>query len=157
MGFTFTTNEHYFLTSLDIPPVHQQKNNPESNAIFAQNDNFTRGEEVSFSTSGNVDYELRVLCNQYKLLANNSQILNGSLRVYSFDPGTSNPPLGTFNPYEIPNFLFFGDNTGQESGEFTFRSAEVTINSTTVPESSASLALGILGAWGIILKIKHIL
>ena len=61
MGFTFTTNEHYFLTSLDIPPVHQQKNNPESNAIFAQNDNFTRGEEVSFSTSGNVDYELRVL------------------------------------------------------------------------------------------------
>ena len=104
MGFTFTTNEHYFLTSLDIPPVHQQKNNPESNAIFAQNDNFTRGEEVSFSTSGNVDYELRVLGNQYKLLANNSQILNGSLRVYSFDPGTSNPPLGTFNPYEIPNF-----------------------------------------------------
>ncbi|CCQ69463.1 hypothetical protein CWATWH0402_4468 [Crocosphaera watsonii WH 0402] len=39
-------------------------------------------------------------------MANNSQILNGSLRVYSFDPGTSNPPLGTFNPYEIPNFLF---------------------------------------------------
>jgi hypothetical protein len=127
----------------------------ESNTIFAQNSNFTRGENVSFSTSENIDYEVKVLGNQYQLLANNSEILNGFLRTYSFNPLASDPPLGTFNPYEIPNFLFFGDNTGQEFGSFTFSSAEVIINSTTVPESSNLLALGIFTLGGIMVKLMR--
>ncbi|MGK7903666.1 MAG: hypothetical protein AB4352_20120 [Hormoscilla sp.] len=102
----------------------------EPNSIFAQNADFTLGENQPFTTNSNTDYELRVTSSNYQLFANSSQILTGSLRTYNFNPLTSDPPLGTFNPYEIPNFIFLGDNTGQEDGEFTLRSASVTTNTT---------------------------
>lgn len=126
----------------------------ESNSIFAQNANFTSGESQSFTTNSNPNYELRVSGSNYQLFANSSQILTGSLRTYNFNPLTSDPPLGTFNPYEIPNFIFLGDNTGQEDGEFTLRSASVTTNTASIPfEFSPALGVLILGMGGMIYQI----
>ncbi|WP_088889443.1 choice-of-anchor Y domain-containing protein [Leptolyngbya ohadii] len=91
-----------------------------SNRIFAQSDTFTEAETVtpSFSLSSPIDYKLAVQGNGYQLFANNTQILNGQLRSYQFDPATSDPPL-PFNAYRLPNFLFLGDNTDQGSTSVT--------------------------------------
>lgn len=128
----------------------------DANRIFAQNNNFTRGETTgNFNTSANVNYELRVQGNNYQLFANNSSILTGSLRNYQFNPMANNPPLG-FNPYQIPSFLFFGDNTGQAFGKFTLRSASVntpslplTANRASVAEPSSPVSLFGLGMLGL--------
>ena len=117
--------------------------------IFAQEDNFMRAETQNF---GNIitstDYQLTVLGNNYELLADTgsgfSSVISGSLRTYNFDPLASDPPLGTFNPYEIPGFLFFGDNTGQAHGTFTL--GEISISTTSVPfEFSPNFGLALLG------------
>ena len=125
----------------------------ENNLIFGQNSNFTPGvDQVQFDTGSNANYELRVINSGYELFANNNLILSGLLRSYDFDPSTSDPPLGTFNPYQTPNFIFFGDNTGQEQGVFTLRGAGVQTNDANpVPfEFSPTLGLVILGAlWGV--------
>lgn len=91
-----------------------------SNRIFAQSDTFTEAETAtpSFSLNTAIDYQLAVQGNTYQLFANNSSILNGSLRSYQFNPVTSDPPL-PFNPYSLKNFLFFGDNTDQGGANVT--------------------------------------
>ena len=128
----------------------------ESNSIFAQNANFTPGENQSFTTNSNTNYELRVNSSTYQLFANSSQILTGPLRTYNFNPLTSNPPLGTFNPYQISNFIFFGDNTGTEDGEFTLRSASVTANTASIPfELSPAFGVLILGIGATIYQITN--
>ncbi len=118
----------------------------ESGLIFAQNNGFTRGETSgAITTSDNISYELRVASSTYQLLADTgsglTQILTGSLRTYTFNPATSSPPL-PFNPYTTGNFVFFGDDTGQEDGVFTFRSASVTANTAD--------AVPTLSEWGVI-------
>lgn len=120
----------------------------DSDQIFAQNENFTQGEIQSWATNVSRDYQLTVSENSYKLLANTdeglSTIINGSLRNYNFDPLNSSPSLN-FNPYEIPNFLFFGDNTGEAHGTFTLGKIAVETASeevVAVPfDGSASLGL----------------
>ncbi len=118
--------------------------------IFAQNANFTRAsaETQSFTTSSSTDYQLAVSGNSYQLLADTgggfSNVLSGSLRTYDFNPATSDPPLGIFNPYEIPNFLFFGDNTGQAHGTFTL--GEISVETVSVPfDVSPTLGLVLIG------------
>ncbi|MDJ0745785.1 MAG: hypothetical protein QNJ32_20820 [Xenococcaceae cyanobacterium MO_167.B27] len=122
--------------------------------IFAQNSNFTQAETQSFTTSNSTDYQLAVSGNTYQLLADTgsgfSSVINGSLRTYNFDPTASNPPLdniplvGSFNPYEIPNFLFFGDNTGEAYGTFTL--GEISVETVNVPfDVSPTLGLALIG------------
>ncbi|MEC4984966.1 MAG: hypothetical protein SAJ37_00525 [Oscillatoria sp. PMC 1068.18] len=133
----------------------------EDGLIFAQENGFTRGENTLFDTASNTNYEIRVRNGNYTLFAGSLQILNGALRQYSFDPATSDPPI--FNPftgnylnfYEIPNFISFGDDTGQEDGVFTFRSASVTTAAAVPFEFSPGLGLLILGAWLAIFQLKN--
>ena len=120
----------------------------DTDQIFAQSSNFTQAETQSFTTSTSTDYQLTVSGNAYQLLADTgsgfSTVINGSLRTYDFDPSVSNPPLGSFNPYEIPNFLFFGDNTGEAYGTFTL--GEISVETVNVPfDVSPTLGLALIG------------
>ena len=94
--------------------------------IFAQADGFVSGEEVAFDTTDEIDYELEIEGSSYRLFADGTQILTGPLRDYDFDPAVSEPPL-PFSPYDLPNFLFFGDNTDQSSATFTLDEIAVEI------------------------------
>lgn len=104
----------------------------ENNLIFAQNDSFTRGENAAFTTSTATNYELRVIGSGYQFFANSSSLLTGSLRNYVFNPFANSPPL-TFNPYTIDNYIFFGDNTGQEDGIYTLGEVRVQTGVAGVP------------------------
>lgn len=105
--------------------------------IFAQNSNFQQvaAETQSFNTNIFTNYQLVISGNTYNLLANSgsgfASVINGSLRSYNFNPASSNPPLGLFNPYQISNFLFLGDNTGQAHATFTL--GETSVESASVP------------------------
>ena len=94
--------------------------------IFAQADGFVSGEEVAFDTTDEIDYDLEIEGSTYTLFADGTQILTGPLRNYDFDPAVSEPPL-PFSPYDLSNFLFFGDNTDQSSATFTLEEIEVEI------------------------------
>lgn len=122
----------------------------DSNQIFAQNSNFTPAvaETQALTTSASTDYQLQISGNNYQLLADLGSgfapVIDGSLRTYNFNPLASEPPLGTFNPYQIPDFLFFGDNTGQEYGTFTL--GEVSVETASVPfDFSPTLGLALVG------------
>ena len=103
--------------------------------IFAQNDGdtdgaasgFTSGETASFNINNNTSYELRIKGSGYQLFDRNNStlILSNMLRDYDYNEANSDPPL-TFDPYETPNFLFFGDNTDRASGTFTLGAVSVS-------------------------------
>ncbi len=96
----------------------------DADRIFAQAQEFVSGEEVEFDTTNPTDYELKIEGSDYTLSADDEEILSGSLRNYNFDPQASQPPL-PFNPYDLPSFVFVGDNTDQSSATFTLGSVEV--------------------------------
>lgn len=86
--------------------------------IWAQNTNFSRGENVSFNTQAALqNYKLNVLGTRYKLFLDGSStpILQGSLRQYT----GYTPPPGYPNPYAIPNLIFLGDNTTSAKAKVT--------------------------------------
>lgn len=97
---------------------------------------FQRGEIASFNTMLDfVSYELLVHGAGYQLLGNGSSLLSGSLRDYG-------PFAGFPDPYETPNFLFFGDNTSSSGGSWELKTIELTGLPYTVSEpSSLSLVL----------------
>ncbi|MEB3356665.1 MAG: hypothetical protein VKK04_08060 [Synechococcales bacterium] len=90
--------------------------------IFAQAADLTNASEAenvaTNSLGTKVRYRLAVDGSGYRLFADNSQILNGTLRDYIFDPAQSDPALPV-NPYETENLIFFGDNTDQGFANFT--------------------------------------
>lgn len=98
------------------------------NSIWVQNDDaqgavnlFTQAENVPFNTVTAIrDYQLEVLGDRYRLSASAGlrRILAGRLRDYrNF--------TGSLDPYEIPSFLFFGDNTTR--GESTTELARIAV------------------------------
>lgn len=91
-----------------------------ANQIFAQSSQFAAAEKwtPTLNLTNSIDYKLSIQGSQYKLFANQTQILSGSLRQYQFNPATSSPMLPA-NPYTTPNFLFFGDNTDQARATVT--------------------------------------
>lgn len=103
--------------------------------VFSQETGFTAGESATFDAlaAGYVDYELSVIGTTYRFTADGNELLTGSLRDYtSWDSG------GLPDPYEIPNFIFFGDNTTSASADMYFRSAHLV---QPVPEPNALLIL----------------
>jgi hypothetical protein len=97
------------------------------NEIWAQNDDttgglFKHGEGIAFATTtGLKDYQLMIANDTYTLAANTETILTGPLRDYkNFD--------GFPDPYQTPNFLFFGDNT--TSAESRVRLGLVSVTGT---------------------------
>ena len=66
---------------------------------------FTHAEGAVFDTAtGLITYTLTVLGDTYTLSAASLPILSGPLRDYT-------PFTGPIDPYEIPNFIFLGDDT----------------------------------------------
>jgi len=119
-----------------------------ANEIFAQTSSFTApvAQSTNFDTSTALNtYKLTVFNNTYSLTSGATNLINGSLVDYTtFNPSTSSPPL-PFNPYNTPSFIFFGDDTGKESGVFTL--GDVTLDTTPVPfDFSPTYGLIALGA-----------
>jgi hypothetical protein len=124
-----------------------------TNEVWAQNAGFTHGESSSAfdTTAGLIDYRLEIQGTGYTLLANNSQILNGSLRDYTaFNGG---PPFNSGFPYNQSNFTFFGDDTSSANAKVQI----ANFNVVTVPEPAAfSLAFeagfAVLAVFGLALR-----
>lgn len=89
-------------------------------------------------------YWLSMSGDRYSLSANGVEILSGDLRDYNFNPAASDPPLpSAANPYEIPNFLFLGDNTDQayanfELGKVSILPLQTSLTSDRVDDYIAS-------------------
>lgn len=86
------------------------------NEVFALEDDvpdFSRDEETAFdTTTGLVTYDLSISGDTYEFLADGVTILSGPLRDYSsFGP-----------PYDIADFLFFGDDTTSASAKIRLAS-----------------------------------
>jgi hypothetical protein len=129
------------------------KREKKSDRIFAQGEKFTEAEDTSEMTldlTEPTDYVLKVQGDEYTLLMNETGILSGKLRAYQFNPTKSSPPL-PFNPYETPNFLFFGDDTDQGQAEFTLGTIAIdgafsTDNtSTQIPQLGQAYAVNAQG------------
>ena len=119
--------------------------------IFSQDDSplFVRGEVAAFTTFDFVLYELLVQGPGYQLLANGSSLLSGMLRDYT-------PFVGIIDPYGIPNFLFFGDNTSSSGGAWQLKTLELTgLPWSEVPEPS-SLSLVLLAGLVAVLRRRRI-
>lgn len=85
--------------------------------IFAQGDSpmFVRAESVSFDTTVAVRrYDLDIVGDYYLLRTGGVLLLSGPVRDYtSF--------TGPIDPYETPNFLFFGDDSTSARGRTEIR------------------------------------
>jgi hypothetical protein len=112
--------------------------------IFSQNADFSsfdvQNELFNPVGIGFVDYELSVQGDSFSLTAAGTNVLAGSLQDHT---GSSELPA-VVSPYEIPNFIFLGDDTRSARAEFNLQRLTVT----TVPEPSALALAGIavLGA-----------
>ena len=80
---------------------------------------FTHAEGAAFSTSAAITYTLAIVGDSYRLSSGGKVILQGPLRDYS----AFQAPV---DPYEMPSFLFFGDNTGTSSARFWLSYIAVT-------------------------------
>ncbi len=81
---------------------------------------FTQAEGVAIDTAAPATYTLRIQTNSYVLSQSGIPVLTGTLRSYA--------EFGGFpDPYETPNFLFFGDDTG--SAGAIVKLGAVSINS----------------------------
>jgi hypothetical protein len=94
-------------------------------------DLFTQAEGVAFdTTTGLIPYELTLRKQRYSLVVKNSELLSGTLRDYT-------PFNGFPDVYEIPNFIFMGDNT--RSAQAIVKLAYVSvITEATPPDRSVA-------------------
>jgi hypothetical protein len=101
--------------------------------IFAQEGGtspnlFTAAENVSFNTNEATQYTLNVLGSSYELFANDGTvpILSGNLRNYTaFEPSLPVP-----DPYELPSYIYLGDNTTSAKGTFVL--SDVAVSTETL-------------------------
>ena len=103
--------------------------------VWAQSDApmFKHAEEALFdTTAGFVAYELAFGATGYTLRADGKDLLAGPVRDYT-------PFVGTFDPYETPDFLFIGDDTTSAKAAFSLRRVEVTVNPPAQPLLGFSL------------------
>jgi hypothetical protein len=82
---------------------------------------FTHAEDTSFATTtGLISYTLAIRGDSYSLAANGSPILTGALRDYSAF-------VGVPDVYEIPNFIFIGDDTGSARARIRLAALAVAV------------------------------
>ncbi|MEM7725369.1 MAG: calcium-binding protein [Cyanobacteria bacterium P01_A01_bin.45] len=107
---------------------------------------FTQAEGVDFDTkTAPVNYDLAIKDDNYTLYANDTSILSGEVRDYTaFIPESSLLP----DPYELDNFLFFGDNTPTSSAEVEIKEISITtdIKTPNAPISGTSNADLLIGS-----------
>lgn len=111
--------------------------------VWVQNVGFTHGEGVAFGTTSGIHrYDLFLVGSLYWLEINGVQMLSGSIRDYSgFGP-----------PYNIPNFLFLGDNT--TSAAARIRLAYVEAESIPEPATLSLVGAGLLLCAGRIARCR---
>lgn len=112
-------------------------------ALDDVNTAFPVGEALNFDTTDAVhDYELILSTEGYRLLVDESLVLQGPLRDYW---GIS--PIASGFPYSSPSFFFFGDDTGRGEALTELTRFEVS----AVPEPAAAwlfaVGLSIVGFW----------
>jgi uncharacterized delta-60 repeat protein len=91
---------------------------------------FTQAESATFDTTTLTDYSLAILGDTYTLsTASGTVILSGRLRDYSAFQPQSLGPVQPPNPYNKPNFVFFGDNTPQAGATFRLEQVAIARNS----------------------------
>ena len=79
-----------------------------TDTIWVYSESFEIAEQIRFDTvSGLREYSITVSGNKYEVSAENIPVLSGPLRDYS----------GFGTPYDIPNFIFFGDNTSRSGAD----------------------------------------
>lgn len=103
---------------------------------------FTHAEGSGFdTTTGLIPYELMILSDTYSLVVTDTLVLSGTLRDYT-------ALTGLIDPYETPNFIFFGDDTTSADGDFRLSDVSVMTNTTlsnlTITEET-DLAINNLG------------
>ncbi len=114
-----------------------------SDRIWAQEDDqivpgdfFTQAEGVALdTTSALLRYDLRIHGSRYQLVRGGgvAPVLSGRLRNYtSFS--------GTVDPYEVPSFLFFGDDTTRAEAAFDLARIEVRDLPSPADEADALVA-----------------
>ena len=98
------------------------------NEIWVQSGpDFVHAEGAAFdTTAATTTYDLEILGSTYALRANGNPILSGNLRDYS--------AFG--QPYNLPSFMFLGDDTSSARGSFEFSRLSV------VPEPAALFMIG---------------
>jgi hypothetical protein len=96
-----------------------------TNEIWAQNGPpslFTHGEGVAYNTTAALTtYTLEMSGNAYTLKAAGNTILTGAVRDYTSFSGFP-------DVYEIPNFIFLGDDTGSARASVRISAVSVTTN-----------------------------
>jgi len=104
--------------------------------IWAQADLFTHAEGTSFDTTkGLTSYDLAIWGDNYRLFAGGLMILHGPLRDYQ----SSGLP-----PYNIPDFLFFGDDTTSASASIKLASiAYIDRVEDSIGDINGSLRVGL--------------
>ncbi len=105
--------------------------------IWAKNDDsgFSHAEGVLYDTTAALtDYALRLENGQYSLSANGTPLLGGSLRDYS--------AAGV--PYNLPNYLFLGDDTTSAGADLMLGDLTILTGPTPDPVPEAP-------AWGLLL------
>ncbi|MEM7127826.1 MAG: hypothetical protein AAF702_15950 [Chloroflexota bacterium] len=90
---------------------------------------FTRAEVGSFDTTAAVtDYDLVVLDSGYAVQTAGTNVVSGQLRDYT-------AATGSINPYAIPNFLFWGDDTTSASARIALESIALILNQSPANRS----------------------
>ncbi|HET6573667.1 MAG TPA: PEP-CTERM sorting domain-containing protein [Fimbriiglobus sp.] len=102
--------------------------------VWAQEAGFTRAEAAVWDTGQRTDYTLTIQGDAYRLTGNGTSLLTGPLRDYS----------SSSTPYNLPSFLFLGDDTSSALADVTV--GRVTVVSP-VPEPAGLLAVGAALAW----------
>ncbi len=91
---------------------------------------FTQSEGVSYNTTQATQYDLFVQSGEYILSANGQVIMYGRTRGYGVTP-----------PYNVPNTVFFGDNTTAASTKFQLGKVSLTpldvLPNATIDEGQA--------------------
>jgi hypothetical protein len=84
--------------------------------IWAQNAGFTHGEDAAYNTTQRTLYTLAVGGSGYQLSAGGNVLLSGALLNYSASGA----------PYNVPNFVFVGDDTFSANASSSFFAATVS-------------------------------
>ncbi|MGF1493558.1 MAG: putative Ig domain-containing protein [Microcoleaceae cyanobacterium] len=109
----------------------------------------TQAESAIFDTTSDfVTYDLTIRGETYTLFADGNPVLTGRLRDYTgFEPLV----IGVPDPYAIPNYLFFGDNTPSAQANVLLQGIEVTtygqvleINGTAEEDQTLTVNANIL-------------
>ena len=109
--------------------------------VWAQNVGFTHGEGTNGfdAKTAEVSYDLFIQGSGYSLTADSTEILTGSLRDYS----------ASGIPYQLPNYLFLGDDTSSAQANITLGKIVLATNPAAVPAppvwAMLLLGLGLIG------------